>query len=66
MGRFFGLNGTFLTMFTNLKLNIAPEQTPGPNRKGSSSNHPFFMVELLNFGSVLIDSTQSIIASQPY
>ncbi len=28
-------------MFTHLKFNIAPEKLPGPNRKGSSSNHHF-------------------------
>ena len=34
------------------KFNIAPEKLPKPNRKGLSSNHPFFRGELLNFGGV--------------
>ncbi len=32
------------------KFNIAPEKLPKPNRKGPSSNDPFFRGELLNFG----------------
>ena len=31
---------------------FAPEKLPGPNRKGSSSNHNFLRSELLNFGGV--------------
>ena len=31
---------------------FSPEKLPGPNRKGSSSNHLFFRGELLNFGGV--------------
>ena len=31
---------------------FAPEKWPKPNRKGSSSNHPFFRGELLNFRGV--------------
>ena len=39
---------------THLKFNSLPLKSYLPKRKGSSSNHPFFRAELLNFGGAFI------------
>ena len=47
----------FYILDTLLKFNIAPENRPGPKRKGSSSNHHFFRDKLLVYRSLWILSS---------